>query len=102
MTAGTISIGGREVTDLAPRHRDIAMVFQNYALYPHMDVRRNLGYGLRVRRTPAAEIDRRVTEVARMLGLEALLDRQAGRALGRASASGWRWAARSSASRPPS
>ena len=52
VTAGSISIGGRDVTDLAPRHRDIAMVFQNYALYPHMDVRRNLGYGLRVRKTP--------------------------------------------------
>ncbi|HZO62276.1 MAG TPA: sn-glycerol-3-phosphate ABC transporter ATP-binding protein UgpC [Gaiellaceae bacterium] len=75
-TAGTISIGGRDVTDLAPRHRDIAMVFQNYALYPHMDVRRNLGYGLKVRRTSAAEIDRRVNEVARLLGLETLLDRK--------------------------
>jgi multiple sugar transport system ATP-binding protein len=75
-TRGRISIGGRDVTDLAPRHRDIAMVFQNYALYPHMDVRRNLGYGLRVRRTPAAEIDRRVSEVARLLGLEQLLDRK--------------------------
>ncbi len=76
VTAGTISIGGRDVTDLAPRHRDIAMVFQNYALYPHMDVRRNLGYGLRVRKTPAAEIERRVAEVARLLGLEQLLDRK--------------------------
>ncbi|HEY7693106.1 MAG TPA: sn-glycerol-3-phosphate ABC transporter ATP-binding protein UgpC [Gaiellaceae bacterium] len=75
-TAGSISIAGRDVTDLAPRHRDIAMVFQNYALYPHMDVRRNLGYGLKVRKTRAAEIDRRVTEVARLLGLEQLLDRK--------------------------
>jgi multiple sugar transport system ATP-binding protein len=75
-TEGTISIGGRNVTELAPRHRDIAMVFQNYALYPHMDVRKNLGYGLRVRRTPAAEIDRRVNEVAKLLGLEQLLDRK--------------------------
>ena len=75
-TAGTISIGGRDVTHLAPRHRDIAMVFQNYALYPHMDVRRNLGYGLRVRKTPGPEIERRVNEVARLLGLEHLLDRR--------------------------
>jgi multiple sugar transport system ATP-binding protein len=75
-TEGTISIGGRDVTDLAPRHRDIAMVFQNYALYPHMDVRKNLGYGLRVRRTPAAEIERRVNEVAKLLGLDQLLDRK--------------------------
>jgi multiple sugar transport system ATP-binding protein len=76
VTAGTISIGGRDVTELAPRHRDIAMVFQNYALYPHMDVRKNLGYGLRVRKTPAADVDRRVTAVAKLLGLEQLLDRK--------------------------
>jgi len=75
-TEGSISIGGRDVTDLAPRHRDIAMVFQNYALYPHMDVRKNLGYGLRVRKTPSAEIERRVTEVAKLLGLEQLLERK--------------------------
>jgi multiple sugar transport system ATP-binding protein len=76
VTMGSISIGGRDVTGLAPRQRDIAMVFQNYALYPHMDVRRNLGYGLRVRRTPSAEIERRVAEVAKLLGLEQLLDRK--------------------------
>jgi ABC-type sugar transport system ATPase subunit len=76
VTEGSIAIDGRDVTELAPRHRDIAMVFQSYALYPHMDVRRNLGYGLKVRKTPAAEIDRRVTEVARMLGLEKMLDRR--------------------------
>ncbi len=75
-SAGTISIGGRDVTHLAPRARDIAMVFQNYALYPHMDVRKNLGYGLRVRKTPGPEIDRRVNEVAGLLGLEHLLDRR--------------------------
>src|SRR3954470_13042555 len=75
-TTGTISIGGRDVTHLAPRARDIAMVFQNYALYPHMDVRKNLGYGLRVRKTPSSEIERRVTEVAKLLGLEHLLDRK--------------------------
>src|SRR4029453_10932536 len=56
VTSGEISIGGRDVTDLAPRHRDIAMVFQSYALYPHMSVRENLGYGLKGRRTPKAEI----------------------------------------------
>jgi multiple sugar transport system ATP-binding protein len=76
VTAGTVSIGGRDVTELAPRHRDIAMVFQNYALYPHMDVRRNLAYGLKVRKTSRDEIDRRVEEVARLLGLEKLLDRR--------------------------
>jgi multiple sugar transport system ATP-binding protein len=76
VTAGEISIGGRDVTDLAPRHRDIAMVFQSYALYPHMSVRQNLGYGLRVRRTPKNEIRKRVDEIAELLGLEELLERK--------------------------
>jgi multiple sugar transport system ATP-binding protein len=76
VTAGTVSIGGTDVTELAPRHRDIAMVFQNYALYPHMDVRKNLGYGLKVRKTQHAEIERRVEQVADLLGLEKLLDRK--------------------------
>jgi multiple sugar transport system ATP-binding protein len=76
VTSGTISIGGRDVTDLAPRRRDIAMVFQSYALYPHMSVRQNLGYGLKVRRMPKAEIRRRVDEVARLLGLDELLERK--------------------------
>ena len=76
ITSGEISIGGRNVTDLAPRHRDIAMVFQSYALYPHMTVRHNLGYGLKVRRMPKAETARRVEEVAAMLGLSDLLDRR--------------------------
>jgi multiple sugar transport system ATP-binding protein len=76
VTEGAIFIGDRDVTDLSPRQRDIAMVFQNYALYPHMTVRRNLGYALRVRRMPKETIDRRVEEVARMLGLEELLDRR--------------------------
>jgi multiple sugar transport system ATP-binding protein len=76
VTSGQITIAGRDVTDLAPRHRDIAMVFQSYALYPHMNVRQNLGYGLKVRRTPKAEIRRRVDEVAGLLGLTELLDRR--------------------------
>jgi multiple sugar transport system ATP-binding protein len=76
ITAGEIRIGGSDVTDLAPRHRDVAMVFQSYALYPHMSVRQNLGYGLKVRRTPKAEIARRVEEVAAMLGLADLLERR--------------------------
>src|ERR671923_2287031 len=76
VTAGRVTIGDGDVTDAAPRQRDIAMVFQNYALYPHMSVRQNLGYGLKVRRTPKAEARRRVEEVAAMLGLEALLDRR--------------------------
>ena len=76
VTAGTVAIGSRDVTDLAPRHRDIAMVFQSYALYPHMTVRQNLGYGLKVRRTAKPEITRRVDEVAALLGLDELLDRR--------------------------
>src|SRR3712207_9226359 len=69
-TAGRILIDGRDVTDDPPRTRDIAMVFQSYALYPHMTVRQNLGYGLKVRRTPRAEIRRRVEDVARVLRSE--------------------------------
>jgi multiple sugar transport system ATP-binding protein len=75
-TEGTISIGDVDVTELEPPDRDIAMVFQNYALYPHMSVRENLGFGLSVRRTPKPEIVRRVHEVATLLGLEDLLDRK--------------------------
>jgi multiple sugar transport system ATP-binding protein len=77
-TTGRISIDDRDVTELAPRHRDIAMVFQNYALYPHMTVRRNLAYGLRVRRTPKGDLEERVDAVARLLGLEDLLERKPG------------------------
>jgi multiple sugar transport system ATP-binding protein len=76
ITAGTISIGGRVVNDLPPKDRDIAMVFQNYALYPHMTVEQNLAFGLQQRKTPKDEIKRRVTEVATMLGLEDYLKRK--------------------------
>src|SRR5437764_1596472 len=75
-TAGEIRIGGRDVTGLAPRDRDIAMVFQTYALYPHMTVAQNMGFGLKLRKTPAAEIRRRVEETADLLGLSDLLDRR--------------------------
>jgi multiple sugar transport system ATP-binding protein len=78
VTSGSISIGDREVTNYSPRERDVAMVFQNYALYPHMSVERNLGYGLRVRHMPKDEIKARVGEVAKLLGLEDLLDRRPG------------------------
>jgi multiple sugar transport system ATP-binding protein len=76
VTQGVITIDGKDVTDAPPRRRDVGMVFQNYALYPHMNVRKNLGYGLKVRRLPRAEVRRRVEEVASMLGLEELLDRR--------------------------
>lgn len=76
ITGGTLAIGGAVVNDLAPRERNVAMVFQNYALYPHMSVYENIAFGLRRLKVPAAEIDRRVREVARVLGLDALLDRK--------------------------
>ena len=76
VTEGRIAVAGRDVTDLAPRRRDIAMVFQSYALYPHMSVRKNIGYGLKVRGTPKQEAERRVDAVARLLGLDELLDRR--------------------------
>jgi len=82
VTGGRILIGERDVTRLEPAERDLAMVFQNYALYPHMTVRKNLGYGLRVRKTPKPERERRVNEVAKMLGLEELLDRRPGQLSG--------------------
>ena len=76
VTNGTITIEGRDVTELPPRSRDIAMVFQTYALYPHMTVRENLGYGLRVRKTSKKDTASRVEDVAGMLGLDDLLDRK--------------------------
>ena len=76
VTAGRVLIGDVDVTDFQPRRRDVAMVFQSYALYPQMTVRRNLGYGLKVRKTPKPEIKRRVDEVAKLLGLEEMLDRR--------------------------
>jgi multiple sugar transport system ATP-binding protein len=75
-TGGRILIGDRDVTTLQPQHRDIAMVFQTYALYPHMTVRENLAFGLRMRGTSGDAIDGRVKEAARALGLESVLDRR--------------------------
>ena len=75
VTSGELLIGGRVVNRSPPRERDVAMVFQSYALYPHMTVRRNLAFALEVRRSPRDEIERRVGEAARMLGLDELLDR---------------------------
>ena len=76
VTDGAILIDDKDVTDRAPQQRDIAMVFQNYALYPHMTVRENLAYGLRLRKLPKAEWTRRVEVTARTLGLDELLDRK--------------------------
>ena len=73
---GTLKIGDRVVNDIAPKDRDIAMVFQSYALYPHMTVRDNMSFGLKLKKVPKAEIEKRVNYRAEMLGLEKLLDRK--------------------------
>src|SRR6202453_3380279 len=78
ITGGKIMIGDRVVNDLPPKDRDIAMVFQNYALYPHMTVEQNLAFGLQLRKTPKDEIKRRVDDAAKMLGLEQYLKRKPG------------------------
>jgi multiple sugar transport system ATP-binding protein len=75
VTAGELSIDGTVVNNVSPRDRDVAMVFQSYALYPHMTVRRNMAFALEVRKAPRSEVDKRVGEAATMLGLEELLDR---------------------------
>src|SRR5678815_639675 len=76
ITGGRILIGSRDVSNVAPKDRDIAMVFQSYALYPHMSVYDNLAFGLKLRKTPKADIERRVKDAAEILGLEKFLDRK--------------------------
>ncbi len=78
VTAGEVFIGDTQVTDLPPKERDVAMVFQNYALYPHMTVEQNLGFGLRLRKMPKDELKRRVQDVANILGLDPLMQRKPG------------------------
>ena len=75
-TSGRVSIGGRDVTGLPPQRRDLAMVFQSYALYPHLSVRDNLSFGLRMRRVAPADIEPRIVHAAELLGIEGLLDRK--------------------------
>ena len=69
ITAGDLYLSGKRANDVDPRDRDLAFVFQNYALYPHMTVQANLSFGLRLRQTPASDIERRVREAAEMLGI---------------------------------
>jgi multiple sugar transport system ATP-binding protein len=76
VTDGSVFIGDRDVTEAQPQQRDIAMVFQNYALYPHMTVKQNLAYGLKLRKVPKRELERRVHEIAKTLGLDQLLSRK--------------------------
>jgi len=82
LTRGAVILDGKDVTRAEPRDRDIAMVFQSYALYPHLTVRENLAFGLKMRKTPRAEIAKRVDEAAAILGLEALLERRPGQLSG--------------------
>jgi multiple sugar transport system ATP-binding protein len=82
ISSGTLMIGDRVVNDVHPKDRDIAFVFQNYALYPHMTVRDNIGFALKLRRTPRAEIEERVGEAARLLELTTYLDRKPGQLSG--------------------
>jgi multiple sugar transport system ATP-binding protein len=82
ISGGTVLIGGRVVNDLPPRDRNISMVFQNYALYPHMTVRENLGFSLHIAKRPKGEIDRAVAEAAEILSLTPLLDRKPGQLSG--------------------
>ncbi len=76
ITAGTLSIGGRDVTQEPPKDRDIAMVFQSYALYPTMTVGENIGFGMKIRKTPKAEMDAKIQEVGKLLQIDHLLDRK--------------------------
>src|SRR6266581_4509549 len=76
VTSGTIEIDGKTVNDVVPKERNVAMVFQHYALYPHMSAYQNIAFGLTLRKYPRAEIEERVMEVARILGLEDCLDRK--------------------------
>src|SRR5210317_2089162 len=76
VTSGDVLIEGEHVNDKEPMDRDIAMVFQNYALYPHMSVRQNMGYGLKIAKLPKDQIDRKVQEAAKLLQLVPLLDRK--------------------------
>ena len=76
ISKGELYIGDRLVNDIAPKDRDIAMVFQNYALYPHMTVYENMAFGLKLRKVPKDEIDRKVKEAAKILDLSHLLDRK--------------------------
>ena len=99
ITDGKISIGDRVVNDLTPKERDIAMVFQNYALYPHLSVADNIGFGLRLRQTPKDVVEERVAVGGELPRADAVPATAGRRSCPAASASAWRWAARSCASR---
>ena len=85
VSEGEIFVNGRPISHLEPKDRDLAMVFQDYALYPHMNVAKNMSFALRLQKRPQAEIDQKVREVAKTLGLIGLFAPQAGRAFGRSA-----------------
>src|SRR5215469_5296332 len=82
ITSGSLRIGGKTVNDVTPKDRDIAMVFQNYALYPHMTVAENIGFALTMRKLSKAQVNAKVKEAAEILGLENWLDRKPGQLSG--------------------
>ena len=88
ITGGELKIGGQLMNDRAPKDRDIAMVFQNYALYPHMTVRENMGFALKLAKAPEAEINQKVSDAAKILDLEAAPGSQAGQPLRRSAPAG--------------
>ena len=102
ISEGTLKIADRVVNDLAPKDRDMAMVFQSYALYPHMSVYDNLAFGLKLRKVPKADIDARVREAARDDRARPICSTASPSSSPAASASAWPWAAPSCASRPSS
>ena len=99
ITDGTVRIGGDVVNTLPPKNRDVAMVFQNYALYPHMSAYDNMAFALKIRGIDKAEMERRVTSAAQKLGLDRGIEEESRGRSPAASASAWRWAARSYGSR---
>ena len=90
ITTGDLFIDGKRMNEVEPKDRDIAMVFQNYALYPHMTVFDNMAFGLKLRKVPKEEIEQKVLEAAKILDLEQLLDRRP-----KALSGGWQWDVRS-------
>jgi ABC-type sugar transport system ATPase subunit len=100
--SGRVSIGDKVVNDVDPAKRDVAMVFQNYALFPHMSVADNISFGMRLRGEPKETIRTNVADVARMVGLSDHLHKRPGASFPAASASAWRSPERSCASRPSS
>ena len=103
ITEGELRIGGKVVNNMTPKDRDIAMVFQSYALYPHMTVRQNMGFALKLAKTPQNVINEKVEEAARILDLTQHLDsRKPTKPVLAASGSGSRWAGPSSVTRPRS